>query len=76
MLDGAFGISGMAAPTPGDPSVCVYCAALLVFGDDGALRYPTDGELTIFLRDERLRLAVKTVLAMHRQHGDWLGPER
>lgn len=35
-----------ARPTPGDVTVCAYCASLLVFGDGLHPRFPTDAELT------------------------------
>jgi hypothetical protein len=37
--------SGDAAPAPGDYSVCIACAGVLIFGDDLALRKPEPGEL-------------------------------
>jgi len=36
-LDGASKIDSEGAPVPGDVSFCIYCAAMLRFGDDMAL---------------------------------------
>ena len=44
-MTGAAGVESDDAPTPGDISVCLYCRALLVFGNDLKLRMPTDAEL-------------------------------
>jgi hypothetical protein len=59
---------------PGDATVCLYCAAWLVFtpasGAAGlALRHPTDPELTTMLADPRMALARTVVLESIRRHG-------
>ena len=33
-------------PTPGHPSICVYCGEIMVFADDLSLRSPTSEELS------------------------------
>lgn len=52
-LDAATDPYGDARPKPGDASVCWYCAGVLVFGDDLAVRLPTDEERATFLLDPR-----------------------
>jgi len=43
-LDCASSEQGGDKPEPGDVSICLGCAGLLVFGDDGRTRKPTGSE--------------------------------
>jgi hypothetical protein len=46
ILDGATRVGGSAAvPEPGDVSVCLYCAQIIIFGADLLVRRPLPGEL-------------------------------
>lgn len=56
ILDGATFVSDdTKRPTPGDWSLCVYCNALAVFGDDGRLRKPTTAEADAARADPKVR---------------------
>lgn len=56
-LDGYTGITGDATPEPGDASLCVYCAGLLVFAEDLTPREPTEAELPELLESPELMTA-------------------
>jgi hypothetical protein len=61
---------GAGPPTPGDGTMCVYCASLLTFDDgpDGLIvRYPTDAELVRYLADPAIQIARQVVLAFIRR---------
>jgi hypothetical protein len=59
-------------PEPGDPTICAYCAALLVFADyHGRLREPTVEERAAIRANaevwdmlKRMALAVREVIAL------------
>lgn len=57
------------APKPGDVSVCIYCAELLVFTED-SLRLPTQGEMADFRRTPRIMRAKAAVISMLREMDD------
>jgi hypothetical protein len=58
-----------AQPSPGDPSVCLYCASLCVFDDVLQLRFPTDEELEVLAHHPGVRVARATALAFIRDGG-------
>lgn len=62
-----------ARPSPGDGSICAYCAAMLTFdrSEKGRLilRYPTDKELAVFTVDPKMILARDAVMEMIRVIG-------
>lgn len=62
-LDACTGISGTSRPQPGDPSICAYCAGLLVFALDGTVREPDELELAVLLNHQQLMLAQRAVRA-------------
>lgn len=45
-------------PAPGDPSVCLYCQAISVTGDDGNLRLPTPDEALEFSQDPNIQAII------------------
>ena len=47
--------SGPGTPSPGDFSLCFGCGCLNVFGDDLALRRPTDEEIFMAAADRDLQ---------------------
>ena len=56
-----------AHPSPGDTSICVYCATILEFhGEPLALRRLEGDELILALADPSIRRARKIILARHR----------
>jgi hypothetical protein len=58
VVDGATAVDGSdAQPAAGDITVCVYCARVLVFTEDG-LRQPTMDELEDLAGNEELVRAV------------------
>lgn len=59
-----------ATPTPGCPTVCVYCASLLVFGDDLHPRFPSDAELAAVAPLPEVQIARSTALAFIRRRAD------
>jgi hypothetical protein len=61
ILDGATNAPDQTgAPEPGALSVCVYCSAVTIFGDDLRLRPLTEGEVEELRADPELfeRIAV------------------
>jgi len=67
ILNGAFGFNFERgrkgpAPSPGDVSVCAYCAAVMIWeGDDMRLRAPTVEEAERFAHDECVQLARRLI---------------
>lgn len=57
-LDGATCFESNRPPTPGDFTVCIYCAHVLVFGHDLTVRRPTGPERTTAKHDPRVRRIV------------------
>lgn len=43
--DAATCVEGEHSPSPGDVSVCLYCAAILIFTDELETRLPTEREM-------------------------------
>jgi hypothetical protein len=46
------GAGGPGIPRPGDFSVCIFCANLMVFTEDLSLRQPTAAELEIAMKHQ------------------------
>lgn len=62
-----------ASPTPGDVSVCLYCARVSVYDEDGTLRKPTLPESIGFAEDRDIQRARAAAIKTAHQHG--LGPK-
>lgn len=62
-----------AVPKPGDPTVCMYCASLLVFGDRLQFRFPTDAELVEFEDVREIKVARDAAMRMIQEYGDKWG---
>ena len=45
VLDGAANTQGTGGPQPGDATVCLYCATILLFDAETRLRLPAPDEL-------------------------------
>jgi hypothetical protein len=56
-LDAFTGVTGADLPDPGDPTLCGYCAGILVFNADLTTREPTEDELADVLTSRELRIA-------------------
>ena len=72
MLDAWTGVEGKATPVPGDASVCIGCAGLLVFADDLTPREPTEAELPALIASPQLMLvqrAAHQLIAQRRGGG-------
>jgi hypothetical protein len=54
-LDGATDPTGGAVPSPGDLTLCVYCAGVSIFGEDMQLRTATEEEEMMALPMEQLQ---------------------
>jgi hypothetical protein len=69
-LDAARQVKGMAAPVPGDLTLCFECTSLLVFDQPPALHAMTDAELAALDEDEyeMLRFAKQHLEAFKRAH--------
>jgi phage FluMu protein Com len=52
-----------AKPSPGDVSICLYCAKLLVFGDDLNLKLPTNKQLEEIKADRETWDEIQKVIA-------------
>jgi hypothetical protein len=61
--------NGEAEPHPGDASVCLYCAEVAIYDDEG-LRFPKLSELLVLKFDRNIKQAVETVREFHRARGD------
>lgn len=61
VLEAATGITTDDAPKPGDVTLCIYCAAILVFTDDLRVRLPKEEESNEFANDPRLMHTQQTV---------------
>lgn len=60
-LDAATNLTGKTAPTDGDVSICFDCSSIVVFTADLKLRLPTDDELLVYVKDERITRIVTLV---------------
>ncbi len=60
-LDAVTGITGVDLPAPGDPSLCAYCAGLLVFDLQRRPREPDEAELAALLRNVHLMTAQRAL---------------
>ncbi len=49
------------APRPGDFTICIKCAHLMIFSDDGGFREPTKEEAFDIAGDKRLLAAVEAI---------------
>jgi len=58
-LDTATDLKTNVMPKPGDISVCINCAQVLVFADDLTLRKPQPGEITMTPEIELYQKAVR-----------------
>lgn len=66
VVDGATAVDGShAVPSPGDATVCVYCARVLIFTAEG-LRLPTMRELEQLAENEDLVRAVAVATMFRR----------
>lgn len=67
LLDGFTSVAlDGATPTPGSPTVCAYCATLLVYGDDLHPRFPSDAELIEALLMPEVEIARAAAIAFMR----------
>jgi hypothetical protein len=66
-LDAVTGVTGVDRPQPGDPSICAYCAGLLVFALDGTVREPDEHELAVLINHQQLMVAQRAVRSLPRQ---------
>jgi hypothetical protein len=65
-LDGATGANTDSAPTPGALSMCAYCAAVTIFGDDLRLRPLKPAEVAkIESEPETMALLMRASTAFH-----------
>lgn len=60
-LNAASGIEHEETPRPGDATVCVHCAAILLFDDDLRLRKPTKAERPRLIMDRTLLATIRAV---------------
>ncbi len=60
--DAATSVCGDHRPAPGDVTVCIGCATLLVFGQDLRPRWPTEEERDKMQGDPRIRRVVEAVI--------------
>jgi hypothetical protein len=73
---GATGEGGRA-PNAGDVAMCVYCGHVMIYGDDLALRPPTDAEMIEIAGDPELvafskaRAKTREARAMNEKPFDW-----
>lgn len=70
-LDGALNATGDRLPRDGDPSLCIYCRALIVHSGTpvNSLRYPTPEEQRAFLADPEIQHAIWALGQLHQQRG-------
>lgn len=61
ILEEATGVTTDDAPKPGDVTLCIYCAAVLVFTDDMMVRLPTEEESNEFANNAELMHMQKIV---------------
>lgn len=71
-LDAATDAYGEATPEPGDLTVCIYCAAILVFTDTMGLRLPTDEEFAAL--PQETRQSVERLVQTINAHGPGVRP--
>lgn len=57
MLDAASDLEGQAKPESGSVSLCLYCGAIAIFGDDLVLRRPSRDELDGLFDEQTFRPA-------------------
>lgn len=60
-VDAAEKSEGCGRPSPGDVTICLYCARASVFDDAMGLRKPTQEESAELHTDERVLLAISMV---------------
>lgn len=63
--------AGPCHPSPGDVTICAYCACTNVFGEDLQLRSPTDGEVFALAADrdfQVVRRAAESVIKKKAAH--------
>jgi len=66
-IDAATCVEGNYQPSPGDPTVCVACGAVLVFTEARTLRATTAAEVATFPAETR-RLLTKVQQAVGRMN--------
>ena len=59
LFDAATEVEFGTTPSPGDVTVCIRCAHVMVYADDMTLRNPTIPEMIDVAGDKRLLLAIK-----------------
>jgi len=64
ILDATTSVQGEQTPSPNDISICMYCAALLIFNDDMTLRKCPYHIIETFPPDIILKIAKATVLIL------------
>lgn len=62
-LDASTSTEGDHKPSPGDATVCLECAHLMMYADDMTLRELTDEEMIEIAGDPRILQAMKVVAA-------------
>lgn len=60
-MDCATGLNTASCPSAGDFSICIGCAAILVFKEDLTLRLPTDAECLVAAQDKKIQNSRKLV---------------
>lgn len=66
-LTGATAVNLLAAPQPGDLSVCCHCTQLLIFNTDITVRQLTDEEFNALPYEVRFNLAVTREMLVRMQ---------
>ena len=61
VLDATTAHSGSALPTPGDPTICLYCGEILIFGAGLQMRLPSGSELRDLQADASLWAELTTL---------------
>lgn len=65
-LDAATDLETVVMPKPGDISICIKCAQLLIFTDDLTLRKPIPADEIVIT--DQIRLYQQAVRAIDRRH--------
>lgn len=73
-MDGVTAYGDKPHPDPGDVTICIECANLLVFTDDYTLRKPAPSELLRMLQDPHLQMVREACRLVIRQRRDAVGP--
>jgi hypothetical protein len=69
LVDAASDVEGKSVPKPGDVTICIGCAHVMVFTEDLKLREPTAQEAEEIAEDDkvaRARWAIMTMRAKER----------